>query len=296
MMTPEAAAEAVEQHDCPSCGVPAGSPCRTGSGKVAVKYHTPRFTAVAGLRVELDVATPADRRPGEVWEAGPVPVPAPRLAEADRIVRVGYARCSTIAQGLQSQLDALAGAGCAKVFSEKISSRVKKRPEFAAARTYAEELKAIMPEARVLLTVHEMKRLGRGSAELITIADGLRAKDIGLEFLTGPLAGVHDPRGHGAAIFAFFAGMAEAEREYIREKTIEGQAAARKAGKVGGRPATIDADMAEYARTLYEKGMSANDIRLKLVITSGKRKGQHPSRASVYRALGLNGPATNEPA
>lgn len=144
-----------------------------------------------------------------------------------------------------------------------------------------------MPEARVLFTVHEMKRLGRGSAELITIADTLRWKDIGLEFLTGPLAGVHDPSGHGAAIFAFFAGMAETEREYIREKTIEGQAAARKAGKVGDRPATIDDDMAEYARSLYEKGMSANDIRLKLVITSGKWKGQHPSRASVYRALGI---------
>jgi hypothetical protein len=45
--------------------------------------------------------------------------------------------------------------------------------------------------------------------------------------------------------------------------------------------------MAEYARSLYEKGMAVVDIRFKLVIPSGKRKGQHPSHASVYRALGL---------
>ncbi|WP_051393625.1 recombinase family protein [Glycomyces arizonensis] len=198
----------------------------------------------------------------------------------------------SLSQELQSQLDALDAAGCAKVFSEKISTRVKKRPQFIAARTYAEELKAIMPKAQILFTVHEMKRLGRGAGELIAIADALRSKDIDLEFLTGPLAGVHDPRGHGAVLFAFFAAMAESEREYIREKTIEGQATARRAGKVGGRPSTIDADMAEYARSLYEKGMAVGDIRLKLVIPSRKRKGQHPSRASVYRALGLKDATT----
>ncbi|WP_455569547.1 zinc finger domain-containing protein, partial [Streptomyces spororaveus] len=36
-------AAAVEQFDCPTCEVPAGSTCRTRGGKVAPKYHTPRF-------------------------------------------------------------------------------------------------------------------------------------------------------------------------------------------------------------------------------------------------------------
>ncbi|WP_146063473.1 hypothetical protein [Streptomyces sp. SM11] len=31
--------------------------------------------------------------------------------------------------------------------------------------------------------------------------------------LTGPLQGVYDPSGHGAALFAFLAGVAESERE-----------------------------------------------------------------------------------
>ncbi|WP_436850856.1 hypothetical protein [Streptomyces avermitilis] len=35
----------VESHVCPmsTCTAPAGSPCRTGKGKVAIQYHTARF-------------------------------------------------------------------------------------------------------------------------------------------------------------------------------------------------------------------------------------------------------------
>ncbi|MFE7429473.1 hypothetical protein [Streptomyces sp. NPDC057545] len=55
---------AVEQFDCPTCEVPAGSTCRTRGGKVAPKYHTPRFILVLQLRAELEVKTPADRGPG----------------------------------------------------------------------------------------------------------------------------------------------------------------------------------------------------------------------------------------
>ncbi|MFE9096638.1 hypothetical protein [Streptomyces sp. NPDC007264] len=38
----------VESHDCPmfTCAAPAGSPCRTGKGKVAIQYHTARFRLV----------------------------------------------------------------------------------------------------------------------------------------------------------------------------------------------------------------------------------------------------------
>ncbi|WP_443044847.1 zinc finger domain-containing protein [Streptomyces sp. Go40/10] len=38
---------AVEQVDCSTCEVPAGSTCRTRGGKVAPKYHTPRFMNAA---------------------------------------------------------------------------------------------------------------------------------------------------------------------------------------------------------------------------------------------------------
>ncbi|GHD08512.1 hypothetical protein GCM10010313_28890 [Streptomyces violarus] len=61
-----------------------------------------------------------------------------------------------------------------------------------------------------------MKRLGRGCAELLAVPKNLRHHDIQLELLNDPLQGVYDPSGHGTVRLAFFAGMAESEREYIR--------------------------------------------------------------------------------
>lgn len=63
----------VESHTCPmsTCQAPAGSPCRTTAGKVALKYHTARFQLVPALRSELHVATPAVRHPGSAWQALP---------------------------------------------------------------------------------------------------------------------------------------------------------------------------------------------------------------------------------
>ncbi|MGV9249586.1 hypothetical protein [Streptomyces sp. NPDC003710] len=93
------------------------------------------------------------------------------------------------------------------------------------------------------------------------------------------------PSGHGAALFAFFAGMAEFEREYIREESLEGQTSARERGRHGGRPKVVDDDMAAYARSLRANGVPLPQIAQKLVITSGKNKGQRPSVATVYRIL-----------
>ncbi|MFG6201406.1 recombinase family protein [Nonomuraea sp. JJY05] len=116
------------------------------------------------------------------------------------------ARCSTAQQELQSQIDALESAGCQPIFSEKISTRIKVRPEFAKAMEYARTINTAVPNQRVIFTVHEMKRLGRGAAELLAIAEELRRADIQLELLTGPLQGIYDPSGHGAALFAFSPG------------------------------------------------------------------------------------------
>jgi DNA invertase Pin-like site-specific DNA recombinase len=143
------------------------------------------------------------------------------------------------------------------------------------AMAFARTIKKAVPHQRVISTVHEMKRLGRGAAELLTIAEDLRHHDIQLELLTGPLQGVYDPSGHGA----------ESEREYIREKSLEGQASARKRGRHGGRPKVVDDDMAAYARSLRANGVPVPQIAQKLVITSGKNQGKRPSVATVYRIL-----------
>lgn len=286
-MSPEMKnAAAVERHPCPTCGVEPGSACRTNSGKVAPKYHTPRFGKVPSLARSLEVRTPSDRRPGTLWTPGP-PVAAPAVPASLDLepIRIGYARCSTISQELQGQLDELAKARCHKVFSEKISTRVKDRPKLAAALELAQQFKEAAPEQPVILTVTEMKRLGRDADELTTLARTLQEHAVSLEMLRGPLPGIYDPNGTGSILFAFFAAMAEAEREGIREATLEGLESARDRGRHGGRPKVITDDMLAITRARMAKGESVRDIAKALVIPEGKNAGKAPSAASLYRAL-----------
>ncbi|ARF58067.1 recombinase family protein [Streptomyces gilvosporeus] len=287
--SPPAASEAdlVERHPCPKCKAAPGSPCRSRSGAVASAYHTGRFTKVPKLAKELRVQTPADRGPGQPWRPGK-PVPAaidPSLPSAD--IRVGYARCSTLGQELDSQLDALAKHGIPrdKIFSEKISTRIKVRPAFEEALKTAREIKAHAPHCRVLFTVYEMKRLGRDAAELTALADHLTEHGLVLEMLAGPLPGIYDPTGPGKLLFGFFAAMAETERENIRESTLEGLDTAARKGKHGGRPPVITDDMLHTVLRRKALGESVEQIQPDLIIPTGKRKGQSPSVASIYRAL-----------
>ncbi|WP_229739449.1 recombinase family protein [Nocardia rhizosphaerihabitans] len=269
----------VEAHDCPmsSCAAPAGSPCRTGKGKVAIGYHTARFRLVPSLAKSLTVATPALRCPGTVWTE--LPRPAAASDETGAHVRLGYARASTVRQSLDTQLDSLRAAGIGRIFSEKISTRALVRPELDRAVALAREIRA--SGAAVTLVVHEHKRLGRG-IELAALAEQLKAAGIGLEFLTGELQGSHDPSGLVFTVLAALSGM---EREYIRDRTLEGHESARGRGKSIGGVTVVDETMLAMALHLRASDLSLRDIAARLVITSGKKKGQHPSPATVMRLL-----------
>jgi DNA invertase Pin-like site-specific DNA recombinase len=269
----------VESHECPmsTCAAPAGSPCRTGRGKVAVQYHTARFRLVPSLTKVLSVPTPAVRKPGAVWTE--LPRPAGAGVEPAGHLHLGYARASTARQSLDSQLDSLTEAGVTRIFSEKISTRAAKRPELEKAVGLARELRA--SGVRVTLVVHEHKRLGRG-IDLATLAEELKAHDVGLEFLTGELRGSHDPSG---VVFTVLAALSGMEREYIRDRTLEGHESARKRGKTIGGAGITDTDMLSMALHLREQELSLRDIASRLVITKGAKKGQHPSPATVMRML-----------
>jgi DNA invertase Pin-like site-specific DNA recombinase len=284
ILTPEEAARAVERHPCPKCDVPAGSVCRTRSGTVAAKYHTGRFTLVAALREELAVPVPADRHPGWKWVPGPEPA-AEIVEQPGDPIRIGYARCSTAQQDLDVQIEALIKARCRTIYSEKISSRVRTRPEFEKALALARQFKEAAPHQRVIFTVHEYKRPARNSAELMALTADLQAAGVELELLTGPLSGIYDPHGAGALLFAVLAHNAQLDRNYIREKTLEGQQAAAAKGNHGGRPRVLDDDQVAFARSLRAAGTPVPEIAKKVRIISGKNAGQHPSVASVYRVL-----------
>ena len=259
-----------------SCAAPAGSPCRTGRGRVAAQYHTARFRLVPRLAKALAVPVPPLRRPGAAWTELPRP---PAAATAAGHVRIGYARASTVRQSLDTQTDALRAAGVTKIFAEKVSTRAVTRPEMDKAVALAGEIRG--SGAAVTIVVHEHKRLGRG-IELAALAEQLRAAGIGLEFLAGELQGSHDPAG---VVFTVLAALSGMEREYIRDRTLEGHESARIRGKSIGGAAVTDDAMLAAALHLRGQEMSLRDIAAKLVIATGKKKGQHPSPATVMRML-----------
>src|SRR4051812_2485110 len=140
-----------------------------------------------------------------------------------------------------------------------------------------------------------MKRLGRDAAELTALADHLTAHGLVLGMLAGPLPGIYDPTGPGRLLFAFFAAMAETERENIRESTLEGLDTAARKGKHGGRPQVITDDMPHTVLRRRAMGESVEQIRPDLWIATGKRKGHNPSLASIYRALAEHEKAQTSP-
>jgi resolvase-like protein len=129
--------------------------------------------------------------------------------------------------------------------------------------------------------VHEHRRLGRG-IELAGLAEQLRADGIGLEFLTGELQGSHGPSGAAFTVLAALSGM---EREYIRDRILEGHESARARGRSIGGAAVTDDAMLAVALHLRGQELSLRDIAGHLVIATGNKKGQPPSPATVMRML-----------
>ena len=108
-------------------------------------------------------------------------------------------------------------------------------PELEKALKLAYDIKEAAPDQEVILTVHELNRLARNAAELMTLSAQLQTAGVQLKLLTGPLTGIYDPNGMGAMFFAVLAAAAQIDRNYTREKTLEGQVTAAAKGNHGAR-------------------------------------------------------------
>jgi DNA invertase Pin-like site-specific DNA recombinase len=183
---------------------------------------------------------------------------------------IGLARVSTDDQDNQLQIDALNTAGVARIFTDKVSSRkaVADRPGLVAALDYLREGDT--------LAVWQLDRLGRSTKEILTIADDLHARGVGLRILAGTLSGDYQPSGSGKLFFTIMAAFAEFERDQIHMRTMAGLRAARAQGRVGGRPTVMGADVLAAARARRGRGESPTQIARALGV----------SRATVYRHLG----------
>ena len=178
---------------------------------------------------------------------------------------IGYARVSTDAQDLSHQRDMLAAAGCSRIFAEKITGTRRDRPELARMLDHL--------RAGDVVIVTALDRLARSTRDLLEIAEQLQAKGAGLRSLGEPWADTTTPAGR--MVLTVFAGIAEFERELIRERTRRGREAAKRRGVKFGPPARLSAAQLDHARELIGEGRPVSEIARLL--------GVH--RATLYRAL-----------
>lgn len=143
----------------------------------------------------------------------------------------GYARVSTEGQCLDRQIDALKAAGVKEenIYCEKMTGTKSSRPKLNALLDVVEKNDVIIIEA--------LNRLGRSSSDLINLMKSLNEKGVILKSLKESL---DFSTVQGQFIANFLALMAEFEREVIHNRVVEGVAAARARGRIGGRPATPD--------------------------------------------------------
>lgn len=180
---------------------------------------------------------------------------------------LGYARVSTLDQDPALQTDALDAAGCFRVWTDKASGKLDKRPQ----------LDRVLDQLRPgdTLVVWRLDRLGRSMKHLIAVVSDLEERGIGFRSLT---ENIDTTTAAGKLIFHIFGALAEFERELIVERTQAGLAAARARGRKGGRRTVMTPEKLKVARQMLDDP-DADHTVAKVAETIGV------SRSALYRAL-----------
>jgi DNA invertase Pin-like site-specific DNA recombinase len=178
--------------------------------------------------------------------------------------RVGYGRISTSDQNAASQRDALAAANVDKMFIDTFTGTKASRPELDKLR---EQLRQ-----GDTLVITRLDRLGRSAKDLLTIVGELETMGVQLEVIEQK---IDTSTPEGKLFFNMVAAFAEFERGIMQSRTMDGLAAARARGRVGGRRPKLTPKHIEQAKKMYKEGTTVLDIAHLLGV----------SRPTVYRAL-----------
>lgn len=181
-------------------------------------------------------------------------------------MKIGIARVSTRDQNPEAQEDALNAAGCDRVFTDKASGKLARRPELDKALLMARDGDEIV--------VTKLDRLGRSLANLIELAKELEERGIGLVVLD---QGIDTSTAVGRMFFHILGAIAEFEHALMTERTHEGLAAARARGRVGGRKPKLGPRQKSMVREMYDSGdYTVQKIADEFGVT----------RPTIYRHLG----------
>ena len=154
---------------------------------------------------------------------------------------VGYMRVSSDSdrQSTNLQRDALLAVGvdARHLFEDHASGAKDDRAGLARA------LEFVRPGD--VLVVWKLDRLGRSLSHLLAIVTSLKEKRVAFRSLTENL---DTTTPSGEFLFQVFGALAQYERALIQERVVAGLAAARKRGRIGGRPQAITGEAGGHRR------------------------------------------------
>ena len=180
--------------------------------------------------------------------------------------RIGYARVSRRSQKLDMQINALQSLGCEKIFRDHgISGAKAKRPGLDKALAELRE--------GDMLIVFKLDRLGRSVLHLADLLS--RFGEDGIHLYSAS-EGINTASNTGRLVFYLFSVIAEIERDFIVERTLQGMEAARRKGKRFGRKPVVSPELAVHAqRSISMRGQSVSELARQYGVT----------RSSLSRAL-----------
>lgn len=162
---------------------------------------------------------------------------------------VGYMRVSSESerQVTDLQRDALLAAGVDErhLFEDRASGNKDDRQGLANALEFV--------RSGDILIVWKLDRLGRSLSHLLTIINTLRERQVAFRSLT---EGMDTTTASGELLFHVFGALAQYERALIRERVMAGLAAAKRRGRIGGRPASIAGEKLDVIINALAGGMS----------------------------------------
>jgi DNA invertase Pin-like site-specific DNA recombinase len=162
---------------------------------------------------------------------------------------IGYMRVSTDTdrQNTDLQYDALISVGVDKrhIFTDTASGAKDDRVAL-------KEMLEFINEGDVVV-VWKIDRLGRTLPHLIDILNIFKEKKVEFKSLT---EGIDTTTASGELIFHIFGALAQFERNLISERVNAGLVAARKRGRIGGRPRAISEEKLDKIIESLNSGMS----------------------------------------
>ena len=164
--------------------------------------------------------------------------------------RLGYARVSTYGQTLDAQLDQLRGAGCTKIYREKVTGAHSDRRELLRM------LHAVAPGD--VVTVTRIDRLARSTFDLFAIVKQIVDAKAQFRSLAEPWADTGTSTGR--LMIAVLGGLADVERDLIRTRTAEGRSRAKARGQHMGRPPKLTEAQKVEARRRRAEGATLAEL------------------------------------